>query len=92
MSSDHDQSGDAVSRPNSRLEIDDPKHCKECGGELAEGESEDAQGRPLNWGGGQWHSIELCPECWTEKRLDKLRRLCMDRYRGQCSEVLWNAR
>ncbi len=79
-------------RRQSKLEVDDPKHCKECGGELPTGplESEDKQGRPEIWSSklGKFVTIELCPDCWTNEQLKKLRRQCQERYDGNLPEVL----
>ncbi|SFT06333.1 hypothetical protein [Halostagnicola kamekurae] len=60
-------------RDNSRLEIDDPEHCKQCGAELPDVDEKDAQGRPLVWTKGQWESLEICADCWTDQELEKLR-------------------
>lgn len=79
-------------RRGSRLELDDGEYCKRCGAELP-GSKTNPDGQRIIWDsdGLEWNVIELCPECWTEKRLQMLRGECMARYAGECSEVLWNA-
>ena len=90
MSEGNGRSSGGRERPNTRLEVDDPEHCKKCGGELPKSDYKDSQGRPMFWAKLNWQSIELCPDCWAEKEIDKLRSLWMERYGGECAEVLWD--
>lgn len=78
-------------RADSRLAVDDPEHCKECGDELPESGHTDSQGRPMFWRDLEWHSIEYCPDCWAREEIAELRSRCMERYGGECAEVLWDA-
>jgi len=78
-------------RADSRLELDDPQHCKDCGAHLGlEDEPTDDHGRPMTWIYPEldWESVEICKDCWAEEQLDALRHECMARYNGELSGVL----
>lgn len=79
-------------RRGSRLEVEDPEHCKECGAEIPTDEItvHDEQGRPQNlrsdtW---EWVTIERCHDCWAEEKLRELCRESEARYAGEVSGVL----
>lgn len=81
-----------VARSGTKLEVDDPDYCKECGAELPTGDitARDDEGRLLIWKSceGGWETVETCPECWVEKRISRLRNECAERYGGHLAEVL----
>lgn len=78
-------------RDGSRLEIDDPRYCKECGTEL------DYTSLPrvdngvlLVWMNDEWKWVELerCHNCWWEEEKKALRDICEQRYGGELPEGL----
>lgn len=82
-------------RDGSRLEVEDPEHCKKCGGELPTGpcDATDAHGRPMIWSSAlaDWQTIVKCPDCWARERIEGLIGECQDRYAGNVPEVLADA-
>ena len=78
-------------RDGTRLENDDPQHCKKCGSRISVDDVHDSQGRPLSWDSTEqdWVVIERCVECWSDKKLRNLSIDCMERYNGACSKELW---
>ena len=83
-----DPDGGVKRRDGSRLEIDDPEHCKRCGAEIPSGGDTDAQGRPMSWIEGDWVTLELCHDCWARDHVEKLQSECMERYNGELAGVL----
>jgi hypothetical protein len=75
-------------RSDSRLEKDDPEHCKKCGAEIPSDGYHDSHGRPMSWSGTDWVSLELCPDCWARGKIRKIRWECTERYAGEVPEVL----
>lgn len=92
-----EQYGDEVgTREGSRLEVDDPEYCKECGREIPYDENfnaHDPQGRPMAYVAAKdaWVVLELCPDCWAEERIEKLVLESMARFHGEVGEVLADA-
>ena len=54
-----DRLADGTSRQGSRLEVDDPLHCKQCGGELPEM----MVFGPIAGDGTEYDRVELCGKC-----------------------------
>jgi predicted amidophosphoribosyltransferase len=82
-------SDDKEIRRGTRLESDDPKHCKKCGAEIPHVDDyTDKYGRPIAWVSGDWVALERCHDCWAKDQLRQLRFECMERYNGHSSEVL----
>jgi len=76
-------------RDESRLEVDDPKHCKQCGAPISFDDfSATVEGKPMVWVDGDWVILEKCHDCWAEAKVDELASECMDRYGGELAEVL----
>ena len=90
-----ERTADVDVRDGSRLEVDDPEHCKECGVEIQHPDfhAHDAQGRPMTYiqgdDGPEWISLERCADCWAEEKVEELASECMDRYGGSLAEVLY---
>ena len=84
------EDGQVVARDGSKLAIDDPNYCKECGAELPEGwyGAEDDDGAPLAYYDGEWHRIERCKDCWAHEQLRQLLSESMERFDGEIPEVL----
>jgi hypothetical protein len=86
------EDADEIDRDGSRLEIEDPEHCKKCGAELPTGwcDTTDDLGRPMIWRSalGEWVAIEKCPDCWARERIEGLIGECSDKYAGEVPEVL----
>ena len=79
-------------RDGTRLEQDDPQHCKMCGGRINVVSAHDSQGRPMSWdySSGEWIVLEKCADCWADEKLDELWSECMTRYDGTCAKELWD--
>lgn len=78
-------------REHSKLEVEDPEHCKKCGAELPTDKFTiyDAQGRPMNWtDDGDFEVIEKCPDCWAERKIQLLKDESRSRYTGELPEAL----
>jgi len=62
-------------RNHSKLEKDDPGHCKKCGAELPDGtfDTVDEQGRPEIFYNGEFVGIEKCGACWLKEQMSGIR-------------------
>lgn len=79
-----------VRREYSKLEVEDPEHCKECGAEIPTNKDTvyDEQGRPMNWTDDlEFVTIEKCPDCWVARKIERLEDECMSRFAGELPEV-----
>jgi len=74
-------------RKSSKLENDDPKHCKKCGAKIDHEGPTDNSGRPLTWmpygpdvDEPHWEPIERCRECWVQDHVDEIEMAAEHRY------------
>lgn len=78
------------------MEVDDPRFCKECGGEIDIASlgnvTTDPDGTPTvfvwmydEW---EWVRVEECHECWWQEQKKRLRHVCEQRYAGRLPEAL----
>lgn len=82
----------AETRDQTRLEVDDPQFCKECGAkmEVSSWGGTDPDGVPVVWMYDEWEwvRVEECHECWWQEQKKRLRHVCEQRYGGRLPEAL----
>ncbi len=70
MSAETDATADER-RKNSRLEVDDPQHCKECGAEI-EIDTDGEDGMRYDFLQDDYVAVERCAACFAEIALKKV--------------------